>query len=521
MLQIIYPLGFIISLTGLILWFYAQDKPQQSRLMSQAFLGGFLIYLFSLAFSDGALSTKLWVLFRDLMVLGIVSQCFNLIRRNAILFFGALGLLYYVFYAFGFKKMSQSLISADVPATETTSRLSTESGFYGELLVDMVEGKDLQELDQVLAPYGATRYQRAFNPAHAEQTQLDDYLVLDVPEGQLSNIKQLEQDLINSGLVDWVEENEKIQLDPMEEVPSQRKGKPYGINDPGVSQLWGFDAMKVDELYHLLRSQEVKAKRKALIAILDTGIDAAHEDISSNYKSIAKKHDNDPQGHGTHCAGIAAAVSNNKKGVASFSVDNDFVEVASVRVLGSHGGGTQQGIIKGIIEAADQGADVISMSLGGPSNRSRQRAYEQAIKYANKAGAIVVVAAGNSNSDAANYAPANAPSAITVSAVDTSLNRASFSNYTTNITNGIAAPGVQIYTTIPKNKYASFNGTSMATPYVAGLLGLLKSIQPDLTTKQAYSILNSTGIDTKNTRQTGKLIQPAAAVKALMKKQDS
>ena len=150
MLQVIYPLGFIVSLSGLILWFYYQDNPQRSRLMSTAFLGGFMVYLFSLAFSDGTLSTKLWVLFRDLMVLGVVSQGFNFIRRNAVLFFGALGLLYYVFYAFGFQRMSQSL-------TEAPSRLSTEANFYGELLVDMVEGKDLEQLARVLAAYGATR----------------------------------------------------------------------------------------------------------------------------------------------------------------------------------------------------------------------------------------------------------------------------------------------------------------------------------------------------------------------------
>ena len=509
MLQVIYPLGFIVSLSGLILWFYYQDNPQRSRLMSSAFLGGFMIYLFSLAFSDGTLSTKLWVLFRDLMVLGVVSQGFNFIRRNTILFFGALGLLYYVFYAFGFQRMSQSL-------TEAPSRLSTEANFYGELLVDMVEGKDLEQLDRVLAAYGATRYQRAFQPERADQTELDDYLVLDLPDTEVDRIADLEKDLLNSGLVDWVEENERIQLDPLEQVPSLRRGISYGINDPAVDQLWGFEAMKVNELYDLLRKQEVRPQRKALIAILDTGIDAAHEDLAANYKSIARKHDSDPQGHGTHCAGIAASVSNNKKGVASFSLQNDFVEVASVRVLGAYGGGTQQSIIKGIIEAADRGADVISMSLGGPSNRQRQRAYEQAIRYANKAGAIVVAAAGNSNANAANYSPANAPSAITVSAVDTNLNRASFSNYVTDVNQGIAAPCVQIYSTIPKNRYAAFNGTSMATPYVAGLLGLLKSIQPDLTTKQAYKIINSTGADTQNTAQTGKLIQPAAAVKALL-----
>jgi thermitase len=95
------------------------------------------------------------------------------------------------------------------------------------------------------------------------------------------------------------------------------------------------------------------------------------------------------------------------------------------------------------------------------------------------------------------------------------LNRAVFSNYVTDIKMGVAAPGVGIYSTIPNNKYNTFNGTSMATPYVAGLLGLMKSINPNLTAQQAYDILNKTGKDTKATSQTGKLIVPFEALKGL------
>ena len=231
---------------------------------------------------------------------------------------------------------------------------------------------------------------------------------------------------------------------------------------------------------------------------------------------MKSKHDNDPRGHGTHCAGIAAAVSNNGKGVASFSQNNEFVEVASIKVLNSMGMGTQKSIIDGIIEAADSGADVISMSLGGRSNQAKQTAYKKAVKYANQKGAIVVAAAGNSNRNAKEFSPVNAPGIIGVSAVDMELNRAVFSNYVQDIEMGIAAPGVDIYSTIPGNKYATYNGTSMATPYVAGLLGLMKSINPDLSTKKAHEILQSSGVKTKATKETGYFIQPAIAVKTMM-----
>ena len=127
-----------------------------------------------------------------------------------------------------------------------------------------------------------------------------------------------------------------------------------------------------------------------------------------------------------------------------------------------------------------------------------------------------MVAAGNSNKDARNYSPANLDGVITVSAIDQDLNRATFSNFVTHLKMGVAAPGVAIYSTIPDNKYATFNGTSMATPYVEGLVGVLNSIQPDLTTKQVYNILNESGKATKATKETGRLIQPAKAIELVI-----
>jgi thermitase len=185
--------------------------------------------------------------------------------------------------------------------------------------------------------------------------------------------------------------------------------------------------------------------------------------------------------------------------------------------LSGNGSGTQQGIIKGIIEAADNGGDILSLSLGGPSSDRKQRAYKKAVDYAREKGCIVVVAAGNSNMNAKDYAPANTPGVITVSAIDEALNRAVFSNTVQDVAMGIGAPGVNVYSSIPNNGYDSWNGTSMATPYVAGLLGLMKSINPDLTTEEAYKILKETGIDTGDTDKTGKFIQPFNAVSKVLK----
>jgi len=265
-------------------------------------------------------------------------------------------------------------------------------------------------------------YRRAFFPKRSDFTDLDDYYVLDIPDNQVANLAEIERQLYKTIMVDWVEENEMIKITPVEstELPQPIRKK-YGINDPGLEQMWAFDALSIDQLYKNIKEGNIQPQREATVAILDTGVDAKHEDIAGNYKSIKTKYDRDQQGHGTHCAGIAAAVSNNGKGVASFSQGNEFVQVTSIPVLNNFGMGTQESIIKGILGAADNQVDVISMSLGGRSNPSKQKAYEKAIKYANEAGAIVVVAAGNSNDNAKNYAPANVPGVIAVSAVDLSL----------------------------------------------------------------------------------------------------
>src|SRR5690606_20868660 len=115
-------------------------------------------------------------------------------------------------------------------------------------------------------------------------------------------------------------------------------------------------------------------QKKILIAIIDSGVDALHEDLTLQFHSSGADHDKDPLGHGTHCAGIAAAISNNGKGIASLTPDGSYMEVTSIRVMNAMGIGNQQSTIQGMIKAADLGADVISMSLGSISTDSRQKA---------------------------------------------------------------------------------------------------------------------------------------------------
>lgn len=508
----LYIIAFATVVFSLLLWssFHARKT---NRIFQGMTLLAILTFLGSWLAQAAPLDYKFEVLARDLLVIGAMGAVFTYVAQRKKLFF-----LLLVLTLLGGYFYIKTVLKGTFPFQEKTEQLSL--AVDGELLVELkheLSAAEKASLEQWMRENGAT-YRIAFPEIRdPEQTELDDFILVDLPNR--TKPSEMIAALQALPFVEYTEQNEQIQLSPIELEKVKRKpiARPdFGLNDPGVSELWSFPLMEMDKLYRLLEESEVKPKKKALVAILDTGVDANHEDIKGNFKSVQKKSDSDVQGHGTHCAGIAGAVSNNGKGRASYSRDNAYVQLTSVKVLNNRGMGTQQSIIQGITTAADAGVDVISMSLGGPSNDARQRAYSQAVAYANKKGVIVVAAAGNSNANSKNYSPVNAKNIIGVSAVDKDLKRASFSNMVQDIELGIAAPGVGIYSSIPNNKYAAFNGTSMATPYVSGLIGLMKSIRPELTTVQAHQILSHTGIDTQSTLETGTFIQPAAAVETLL-----
>ena len=463
--------------------------------------------------SASAMSEAVPHIVRDFLLLGMVGFVQSLAVHKRMPVWLAIILTLGMFalaYLLDGERVGQFLPETTIEAT-TGSDLDPS----GEFLVELKEGYAPDALAAIAAANGWS-YETAFKPENADVTYLDNYLVVNVPDGQIAQAETL---LAKADMVNYFEPNEVIQLEPMisGEAGSLKRNPSLSINDPNTDQQWAMEVMQMEAYYKLLASQT--PTKKAKIAILDTGVDGKHEDIKENYFSVDKKYDNDPMGHGTHCAGIAAGVTNNNIGIGSLAGTGKepFVEVTSIKVLSAGGMGTQKTIIAGIIEAADEGADVISLSLGGPSNSSRQKAYSQAVKYAHGEGAIVVSAAGNSNRDAKDYAPANATGMITVSAVDQDLRRAVFTNTVNNVKQGIAAPGVGIFSTTPDNNYKVFSGTSMACPFVAGLLGVMRSVNPELTAKEAYKILKDTGKDVADTKTIGRVVQPEAALKAALK----
>ena len=497
-----YPFPLFGSTLMLIFWGYFSKRNLWSDLWRTLFFGLFILYGVSMFWLPISIEDKMAMIFRDLLLMAGTATIFQAFLNKQASF--VVGLFFLISAMAWLKQMDWFFPS------NYNSALDKE----GELLVELSPGKSAQDLMDALQ-INKISIDRAFQPRSGEITDLDDYFVIDIKDNSLKSLELLKSALSRIDFVDWVEENESINVAPLEAEEKKIDSK-FGINDPGVGYLWGFNAMEVDRLYNYVRENRLKIQKQAVIAILDTGIDGAHEDLKEHYVSTRKNYDRDVRMHGTHCAGIAAAVSNNGVGVASMSPSKGYVKVTSIKVLSDGGFGTQQTIIKGMIEAADLGVDVISMSLGGKSNQLKQTAYRRAVSYANAKGAIVVVAAGNSRMDAKNYAPVNTPGVIGVSAIDDQLRKADFSNYVNRIPMALAAPGVNIYSTTPSNNYQAFSGTSMATPYVAGLVGLMKSLRPDLNTETTYDILNKTGLRTPDGEATGNLIQPYLAIKTLM-----
>jgi subtilisin len=240
------------------------------------------------------------------------------------------------------------------------------------------------------------------------------------------------------------------------------------------------------------------------VAILDTGIDARHEDLNvyGGYSVFTDSANNNPyvdvNGHGTHVAGTVAALNNNigVLGVAPGA------QLYAVKVLNNSGGGSYSGIAQGIEWSINNRMNIINMSLGGSAHSSILQQY---CDLAYNRGILVVAAAGNSGNAAGtgdNVAyPARYSSVIAVAATDSNNNRASFSS--TGPAVELSAPGVGILSTLPGNRYGTANGTSMASPHVAGVAALVWQAKPNLTNVDLRRLLNITALPLGNGNHYG------------------
>lgn len=258
-------------------------------------------------------------------------------------------------------------------------------------------------------------------------------------------------------------------------VPTQPAEASKAIAEAAVT--WGLQVTQAAN--SCFNGDEIK------VAILDTGIELQHPDFVGRKitaKSFIENEDvQDGHGHGTHCVGTACGPLRPSK-LPRYGVAYN-AEIYVAKVLSNEGRGTDSQILQGITWAIANGCDVISMSLGSRTQpgQSYSRIYEAVAQRALNRGTLIVAAAGNEsrrNQGIINPVsrPANCPSILAVAAIDAQLQVANFSTQGINLDGGqidIAAPGVAVYSSwIMPTQYRTINGTSMATPHVAGIAAL-------------------------------------------------
>jgi len=246
-------------------------------------------------------------------------------------------------------------------------------------------------------------------------------------------------------------------------------------NDPRVSDQWhlentGQSGGIANADIDAFAAWDATSGGSVAVAILDTGIDTSHPDLSGKIaKSVnftSSPSAEDVHGHGTHVAGIVAATTGNGVGVAGVCSS---CTIFNVKVLADNGNGSWASISEGIYWAVDNGAKVINLSLGGTTSSS---SLSSAIDYAWSRGVVIVAAAGNNGTTSAFY-PAYLPKVIAVASSNNRDQKSSYSNYGAWVS--VAAPGETILSTVRGGSYGLKSGTSMASPVVAGLAGLIWS----------------------------------------------
>ncbi|AZV48303.1 peptidase S8 [Bacillus halotolerans] len=237
------------------------------------------------------------------------------------------------------------------------------------------------------------------------------------------------------------------------------------------------------------------SKRKlndTLIAVVDTGVDSTLVDLKGKVRTdlghnFVGRNNNamDDQGHGTHVAGIIAAQSDNGYSMTGL---NAKAKIIPVKVLDSTGSGDTEQIALGIKYAADKGAKVINLSLGG----GYSRVLEFALKYAADKNVLIAAASGNDGANSLSY-PASSKYVMSVGATNRMDMTADFSNYGKGL--DISAPGSDIPSLVPNGNVTYMSGTSMATPYAAAAAGLLFAQNPKLKRTEAEELLKKTADD--------------------------
>lgn len=277
---------------------------------------------------------------------------------------------------------------------------------------------------------------------------------------------------------------------------------------------WGLQALGIPDIWKQTQGEGVK------VAVLDTGVATKHPDLKDAIvasKDFTGEGVEDGNAHGSHCAGIVLA-RQNAEGVVGVAPK---AELIVGKVLTNAGSGSFDWIVNGMQWAVDSGADIISMSLGA---RSGTDALAKATQAVIDAGKILIVAAGNDGEgrETVNY-PGAYPNVICVGSINRKMRRSDFSSTGANLT--IMAPGEKILSCYPPDEYARFSGTSMATPFIAGVAALILAKHrkhggktPCENQKQMFEHLTKVALDSEDPgwdRNTGwGIVDPKKSIEA-------
>jgi subtilisin family serine protease len=272
-------------------------------------------------------------------------------------------------------------------------------------------------------------------------------------------------------------------------------------NDPALDRQWAIEAIGAQQAWGVGQGNGM------VIAVVDTGVQLSHEDLAAKLVAGIDLVDrgSDPQdenGHGTHVAGVAAAATDNGRGIAGVAPG---ARIMPVRVLDDEGRGSTANVVEGVRWAVDNGADVVNLSLGQVAQQLTGPGFVEAVRYAWDKGVVVVVAAGNDFVLSSGFA--NEP-ALVVSATTPDDRKPDYSSGVGSAKWGMAAPGggcqlvtcpreddvLSTYWIAGKTDgYAYLSGTSMAAPHVAGAAAVLRSL--GLTPQQTVDRLLATAVD--------------------------